>query len=89
VRTRHVVIATLSLDQDLRFFQRAEDLSVQQFVAQLAVEALHVAVIPRAARLNEQLLHDAEDSRNRWHNFGDNRSRRRTSECDTVCYGRP
>ena len=35
------------LDQNLRLLQGAEDLSVQQLVAELAVEALHVAVLPR------------------------------------------
>lgn len=31
-----------ALDQHLRLLQRVEDLSAQEFIAQLAVEALHV-----------------------------------------------
>jgi hypothetical protein len=42
------------LDQHLRLRQRVEDLAVQEFVPQLAVEARHVAVLPRAARLDVQ-----------------------------------
>jgi hypothetical protein len=40
------------LDQDLGFGQAEEDLAIEQFVPQLAVEALAVAVFPRAARLD-------------------------------------
>ena len=43
-----VVVAPL-FDDDLCFFQRVEQLAVQQLVAQPAVEALVVAVFPRAA----------------------------------------
>jgi len=42
------------LDQDLSFFQRVEDLRVQELIAKLAVEAFTVTVLPRAARLDEQ-----------------------------------
>ena len=50
-------MAPPSLDQHLGFLERVEDLAVQQLVAQLAVEALVVAVLPRAAALDEQRPH--------------------------------
>jgi hypothetical protein len=37
------------LDHSLGFLERVEDLTVEQFVAQLAVEALAVAVLPGTA----------------------------------------
>ena len=39
-------------DQDLGFGQAEEDLAVEQLIAQLAVEALAVSVLPRAAGLD-------------------------------------
>jgi hypothetical protein len=39
-------------DQDLGFDKAEEDLAVEQFIAQLAVEALAVAVLPGAAGLD-------------------------------------
>ena len=57
VRTNGVVLPTPTLNQDLGFQQGIKDLSVQQFITQLAVETLHVAVLPGTARLNEQRLH--------------------------------
>jgi hypothetical protein len=50
------VTGLLCFDQDLRFAQRVEDLAVQQLVAQLAVEALAVAILPRAAGRDVQRL---------------------------------
>jgi hypothetical protein len=44
-----VVVPPPGLDQDLRLRQAIEDLAVEQFVAQLAVEALAVAVLPGTA----------------------------------------
>ena len=38
--------------QHLRLPKRVEDLSVQQLVTQLAVETLHIAVLPRRAGLD-------------------------------------
>ncbi len=35
------------LDEHLRFSQRVEDFSVEQFIAQLAVEGFAVAILPR------------------------------------------
>src|SRR5271155_599743 len=57
MRTNPVVVLTPHLDQHLRFRQTVEDLAVQQFIPQLPVEALHVPVLPRAARFDEQCLH--------------------------------
>jgi hypothetical protein len=37
------------LDQDLGRGQAAEDLAVEQFVTELAVEALALAILPRTA----------------------------------------
>ena len=52
-----VVLLPPELDQDLRLLQRVEDLSVQQLIAQLPVEALDVPVLPRRTRLDEQRLY--------------------------------
>jgi hypothetical protein len=54
VRTDPVVVPAPSLDQDLRLAQAVKDLAVEQLVPELAVERLAVAVLPRAARLDEQ-----------------------------------
>ena len=51
-----IVLAPPLLDQHGRLRQRVEDLPVQQLVAELAVEALVVAVLPRAARLDKEHL---------------------------------
>ena len=40
------------LDQHLGLGERVEHLGVEQFVPQLAIETLHVSVLPRAARLD-------------------------------------
>ena len=44
-----IVVTSPALDHDLSLLQRVEDLPVQQLVAQAGVEALDVAVLPRAA----------------------------------------
>jgi len=44
------------LDQHAGLGERVEHLGVEQLVAQLAVEAFHVAVLPRTAGLNESCL---------------------------------
>jgi hypothetical protein len=49
-----VVLAAPPLDQHLRLQQRVEDFAVQKLVPQLAVEALDVAVLPRAPRPDKQ-----------------------------------
>ena len=44
------------LDDDARLLQGEEDLAVEQFVAQLAIEALAVAILPGAAGLDVEGL---------------------------------
>ena len=66
-----IVLAPPLLDQHGRLRQRVEDLPVQQLVPELAVEALVVAVLPRAAssarkrslRRSPRLLHPSSGSR--------------------------
>jgi hypothetical protein len=57
VESDRVVVLPPTLDEHLRLLQRVEDLAVQQFVPELAVEGLVVAVLPWTARLDEQRLH--------------------------------
>ena len=52
-----VVMPSPSLDQDLGFSQRIEDLPVQELVSELPVERLHIPVLPRTPRLDEERLH--------------------------------
>jgi hypothetical protein len=47
VRPHGFVIEPPRLDEDLRLPQGIEDLAVEQLVAELGVEALDVAVLPR------------------------------------------
>ena len=47
MRTDSVVVLTPFFDDDLGFLERVEDLSIEQLVAELCVEALAVAVLPR------------------------------------------
>src|SRR5690606_31645918 len=46
-----------TLDQHLCLLQRGEDLTVQELITQLPVEALNIPVLPRTARFNVQRLH--------------------------------
>ena len=48
MRPDRVVVDAPPLDEHLCFSQRVEDLSVEQFISQLAVEGLAVAVLPGA-----------------------------------------
>jgi len=56
VRADRVVVFALLLDQHLRVLLCVEDLAVEQFVTQFAVESLRVAILPWAARLDEWRL---------------------------------
>ena len=56
VRSARVVMDPPPFDDHLSFFQRVEDLPVQTFVPQLAIERFAVSVLPRTARFNEQRL---------------------------------
>jgi len=51
-----VVVRPPLLNQHLGFEERVEYLHVEQLVPQLAVEALDIAVLPRAARLDKGRL---------------------------------
>jgi len=50
MRPDRVVVSPPTLDDNLCFLQRVEDLAIQKFIAQARVEAFDVAVLPRAAR---------------------------------------
>ena len=47
-----VVVASPILDHDLGLLQCVEDFTVEQLIAQLSVEALAIAVLPRTAPLD-------------------------------------
>ena len=53
MRSLLVVEVPPTFDQNARFDAAAEPLAVEQLVAQLAVEALDDAVLPRTARRDE------------------------------------
>ncbi len=57
MRSDRIVMPSPLLDQHLGLVQRREQFTCQQLVAELGVEALAVAVLPRAARLDEERLH--------------------------------
>jgi hypothetical protein len=70
VRVPRVVVPAPLLDQHLGLLHCVEDLAVQEFVAQLSVEALDVSVLPRAlwldlrrmyADLAKPPVHDGRD----------------------------
>ena len=52
--TLRVVVQTPALDDDPRLREAVEDLTVEQFVAELGIEALAVAILPRTAGLNKR-----------------------------------
>jgi hypothetical protein len=54
VRAHGVEVDTPCLDQDLGLGQAEEDLAVERLVAQLAVEALAVTVLPRVVGLDSR-----------------------------------
>jgi hypothetical protein len=65
-----VVVASPALDDDLGLAQSVEDLAVEQLIAKAGVEALDVAVLPRAASLDVSGL--GTDSRDPFlHGLGD------------------
>jgi len=57
VRAHGAVGLPPATDEHLCFQEGVEDFAVQQLVSQLAVEALHVAVLPWRSRLDEECLH--------------------------------
>jgi hypothetical protein len=56
VRPHRIVVAAPALDQDLGLPERVEDLDAEQLVPELAIEAFHVAVLPKAALLDVSRL---------------------------------
>jgi hypothetical protein len=62
VRPDRVVVASPTLDDDLGLAQSVENLAVEQLIAKAGVEALDVAVLPRATPLDVSGL--GTDSRN-------------------------
>src|ERR671917_624757 len=56
MRAYGIVVAPPVFDHDLRLLERVEDLAFQQFILELAVEALAVPVLPRAAGFDVQGL---------------------------------
>ena len=56
MRAYRIVVPSPLLDQNLGLLQRVEKFAVEQLVPEPAVERFHVAVLPRAA-----WLEDAED----------------------------
>lgn len=56
MRPSFVVVDTPLFDDHLGFLKAVEDLAVQRFVPELAVEGLAVAVLPGWARLDVQAL---------------------------------
>src|SRR6266508_1388229 len=70
MRPDRVVVASPALDDDLGLAQSVEDLAVEQLIAKAGVEALDVAVLPRAAPLDVGGL--GTDHRNPFpHGLGD------------------
>ncbi len=57
MRPDGVVVTAPRLDQYSCFSEAVEDLAVEQLIAQRAVEALVVAILPRRTRHNVQRLH--------------------------------
>ena len=49
MRPDRVVVPPPSLNDDLCFLQRVEDLAIQKLISQLRVEALTIAILPGAA----------------------------------------
>ena len=76
-----------SLDDDLGFTQRIEDLSVEQFVPQTSIEAFDIAVLPRAAWFDVSGLgtHSGDPVLHRLgHELGADMTGHATLVCDLV-----
>src|SRR5690606_10647540 len=69
VRAERVVVVSPATDQDFSFAHGVEDLPVEHLVAQLAIEALVVAVLPWRAGLDVERLH-ADPAKPFPHNIG-------------------
>lgn len=49
MRTLLIIVSSPLLDDDLGFPERAEDLTVEQFIPQPGVEALDISILPGAS----------------------------------------
>ena len=49
MRPDRVVVPPPALNDDLCFLQRIEDFAIQKLISKLRVEALTIAILPRAA----------------------------------------
>ena len=56
VRSELIVLPSPAFDENLCLPQRVEDLTVEKLIPEFAIERLIVAVLPRAAGLDEQRL---------------------------------
>ena len=52
MRPYGVVVASPGFDDDLGLLQCVEDFAVEQLIAQFAIEAFVIAVLPRASRFD-------------------------------------
>ena len=57
VRSMVIVVSSPRGGQYLRFLYTGEDLTVKQFISELTIEAFDIAILPWAARLDQQRLH--------------------------------
>ncbi len=48
MRAYLIVVSAPALNDDLGFFERVEDLTVEQLISQASIEAFHITVLPRA-----------------------------------------
>ena len=60
-----VVLPAAPFDQDLCLGERVEDLPVEEFITQLAVERFDIAVLPRTAGLDEYVSTSSASSHSR------------------------
>ncbi len=51
-----IVVPSPSLDKDLRLVDSIKDLTIEQFISQLPIEGLDIAVLPRTSRCDVQGL---------------------------------
>ena len=56
MRADGVVVLAPLLNENLGFFQGIEEFAIEQFITHFAIEAFDIAVLPGAARFNEQGL---------------------------------
>ena len=70
MRANRIIVASPVFNQYLSFAQRCEDFAIQEFVPELRVQALTVAILPWATRLDIERL-DADPAEPVSYIFGD------------------